>query len=218
MRAVPERTPEHTATMSLKFARLGTRLRAAFARMIVVACVAVAVVLMLPACGGADEVIDRVLAVAGGEVITLSDVRAARALGRVSVPADAADPVRIVLSQLIDRALVLAEVDRFAPPEPSTASIDAVLESVIASFPTAQAFDATLAQLGVDRPFVRELLREDLRIRAYLDQRFTAGTADEQRAMVDEWVAGLRRRADVIENYENELSAPAPNTGAPGRD
>lgn len=43
------------------------------------------------------ELIDRVLAVAAGEVITLSDVRAARELGRVDV-GQAADPVRAVLS------------------------------------------------------------------------------------------------------------------------
>lgn len=148
----------------------------------------------------ADEVIDRVLAVASGEVITLSDVRAARELGRVSVDG-AADPVRAVLSQLIDRALVLAEVNRFAPPEPSPETIDAAFEAVTARFATVDVFDVTLARLGVDRPFVRDLLREDLRIRAYLDQRFTAETQGDQRTMVSDWIAGLRRRSDVIDLY-----------------
>ncbi|MBS1818774.1 MAG: hypothetical protein JSU08_12650 [Acidobacteria bacterium] len=146
------------------------------------------------------ELIDRVLAVAAGEVITLSDVRAARELGRVDV-GQAADPVRAVLSQLIDRALVLAEVNRFAPPEPSASTIDDAFDLVVVRFQSAQAFDTTLARLGIDRAFVRELLREDLRIRAYLDQRFTAATVDEQRAMVDAWIAGLRQRADVVDSY-----------------
>ena len=147
-----------------------------------------------------DDVIDRVLAVAGGEVITLSDVRAALALGRVQA-GDAADPSRVALTQLIDRALLLAEVNRFAPPEPSAQTIDSALDSVVARFPTAEAFEATLERLGVDRAFVRELLREDLRIRAYLEQRFTAQTVDEQRALVDAWIAGLRRRGSVIDQY-----------------
>lgn len=153
----------------------------------------------------ADEVIDRVLAVVSGDVITLSDVRAALTLGRVQV-GTAPDPVRVVLSQLIDRALLLNEVNRFAPPEPSALTIDAALESVVARFASPDAFDATLERLGVDRAFVRDLLREDLRIRAYLDQRFTAQTVTEQRAMVDVWVDGLRRRADIIDQY---VDAPA---------
>jgi parvulin-like peptidyl-prolyl isomerase len=150
-----------------------------------------------------DEVIDRVLAVVSGEVITLSDVRAARELGRVTAT-DAPDPVRAVLSQLIDRALVLDEVNRFAPPEPSPSAIDEALEAVVARAASAAAFDALLAKLGIDRPFVRDLLREDLRIRAYLDQRFTADTIEQQRAMVNSWISGLRRRADIVDLYKNE--------------
>lgn len=161
------------------------------------------------------EVIDRVLAVVGGEVITLSDVRAARELGRVDV-GSAADPVRAVLSQLTDRALVLAEVNRFAPPEPTAAALDEALASVSARFASAAAFEAVLARLGIDRPFVRELLREDLRIRAYLDQRFTADTPAEQRTLVEAWIAGLRRRSDVVDLYEPDVSARTPGTAPPG--
>src|SRR5688572_16286271 len=71
----------------------------------------------------ADEIIDRVLAVAAGNLIMLSDVNAARDLGLI-VPGEAADPSREILSRLIDRALVLAEVDRYAPPEPEAAAVD----------------------------------------------------------------------------------------------
>jgi hypothetical protein len=165
----------------------------------------------------AAEVIDRVLAIASGDVITLSDVRAAQALGRVDVR-DAADPVRVVLSQLIDRALVLAEVNRFAPPEPSAAAIDDALQFVSARFATPEAFETTLSQVGVDRGFVRELLREDLRIRAYVNQRFVADTPDEQRTMMDAWIAGLRRRSDVVDLYESPVTVESPGTARPGGD
>ncbi|PYR29133.1 MAG: hypothetical protein DMF92_12560, partial [Acidobacteria bacterium] len=56
----------------------------------------------------AGETIDRVLALVAGQLITLTDVTAARDLGLVSADA-AADPVRAVLSKLIDRELILAE-------------------------------------------------------------------------------------------------------------
>lgn len=154
-----------------------------------------------PIAAAPDEVIDRVLAVVSGEVITLSDVRAARELGRVTA-ADAPDPVRAVLSQLIDRALVLDEVNRFAPPEPAPSTIDEALDAVVARAASPATFDATLTRLGIDRAFVRDLLREDLRIRAYLDQRFTADTIEQQRTMVNGWIAGLRRRADIVDLYK----------------
>lgn len=177
--------------------------RRAFVHLCICALLAAAPVSQAGA-AAADELIDRVLAVASGEIITLSDVRAARELGRVDV-GDAPDPVRAVLTELMNRALVLAEVNRFAPPEPSAQTIDASLDAVIARFPTPAAFEQTVARLGIDRAFVRDLLREDLRIRAYLDQRFTADTVAEQRRMVDDWISGLRRRADVVDLYRGGL-------------
>lgn len=187
------------------------------ARVAIGALAAALVVLGSVPARASDEVIDRVLAVASGEVITLSDVRGAIELGRVQA-GNVADPTRVVLSQLIDRVLVLSEVERFAPPEPSPVALDSAVNSVVARFPSPQAFDATLSRLGVDRDYVRELLREDLRIQAYLDQRFTADTLEQQRVMVDDWIAGLRKRAEVVDLYEPAVSAQSSGTGAPGRD
>src|SRR2546428_5780199 len=68
------------------------------------------------------ETIDRVLAVAAGELITLSDVTAARDFGLVAA-GGGADPIRAILVKPIDRELILAEVDRFAPPAPAAQAI-----------------------------------------------------------------------------------------------
>src|SRR5688500_2664802 len=93
---------------------------------LLVCCRALVCVLILA--GGsraivASEVIDRVLAVAAGNLIMLSDVTAALEFGLVPRGA-APDPVRETLSRLIDRAIILAEVDRYAPPEPDTDAVD----------------------------------------------------------------------------------------------
>src|SRR5206468_8040357 len=81
------------------------------------------------------ETIDRVLAVVAGQLITLSDVTAARDLGLQ--PADGSpDPIRAVLTKLIDRELMLAEVDRYAPPEPSTDAVDREVQRVRERFPS----------------------------------------------------------------------------------
>jgi hypothetical protein len=158
-------------------------------------------VLLLIACTqvGSAETIDRVLAVVAGQLITLSDVTAARDLGLQSA-AGAADPVRAILAQLIDRELVLAEVDRYAPPEPATQAVDREVQRVRVRFPSPEAFNAALARSGIDEQHLRETLRQDLRMTAYLDQRF-ARAQDRRQALVDEWTAGLRRRGDVIDLY-----------------
>ena len=189
----------------------------------------------------ASEIIDRVLAVAAGNLIMLSDVTAALEFGLVAHGA-APDPVRDTLSRLIDRAIILAEVERYAPPEPDADAVDRELQAVRSGFASPQAFDQTLARVGVNEAHLRETLRQNLRIRAYLDQRFTvAPPTDEEvgryyrehqqefsrngaivpfdqarqnvveavrterrRMLVDDWVAGLRRRSEIVDMYRSK--------------
>jgi hypothetical protein len=154
---------------------------------------------VLAARGVGAETIDRVLAVVAGQIITLSDVTAAREL-QLETADNAADPIRAVLSKLIDRELVIAEVDRYAPPDPPPDAIERELAAIRARFPSTDAFETALARSGIDERHVRETIRQNLRIRTYIDQRFSP--ADERRpALIAEWVAGLRRRADVVDLY-----------------
>jgi hypothetical protein len=146
------------------------------------------------------EILDRVLAVVAGSLITLSDVTAARDLGLQSVDAGTADPVRSILSKLIDRELVLAEVERYGPAEPSAEAIDAEVAKVRARFASSEAYAAALTRSGIDEAHLRETLRQDLRIRAYEDQRFAAA-GDRRPALVAEWIGTLRRRGDVSDLY-----------------
>ncbi|OFV89784.1 MAG: hypothetical protein A3G76_03175 [Acidobacteria bacterium RIFCSPLOWO2_12_FULL_65_11] len=152
---------------------------------------------------GADatraEVIDRLLAVVGGELIMLSDVSAARDLGLVK-PGPSADPIREVLSHLIDRQLQLIEVERYAPREPTSEEVDREIQNVRARHPSQEAFDAVLARSGITVPQLGKRLRDDLRIQAYLDQRFSTA-ADRRQRLIDEWIAGLRRRTPIIDLY-----------------
>ena len=164
----------------------------------------VAVLLLLATTFAAAETIDRVLAVVAGQLIMLSDVNAVRALGIVAVPADSPDPTADVLAKLIDRELMLAEVDRYAPPEPDPAMIDRDVAAVRARFPSAKAFDDVLTRSGFDATHVRELVRQNLRLNAYLDQRFAIAGADASRRqmLIDDWVAGLRRRTPAVNLYK----------------
>jgi len=118
------------------------------------------------------EVIDRVLAVVDTQIITLSDVRAALRFGLV--PEDVTtDPTGAVLQRLIDRRLMLIEVDRYAPPEPSEAAVNASLAAVERRFKDALGLEIALNQSSLTREELRRQLRDTLRIESYLQQRFS---------------------------------------------
>jgi hypothetical protein len=160
----------------------------------------------------ADEVIDRVLAVVAGDLITLSDVRAARDLGIVDVGEDTADPIRAILTKLIDRALVLNEVNRYAPPEPTAEAVEQRVVTIERRLGSADALDRTLQAAGLSAVQLRAVIREELRMRAYLAQRFTADTAERAQAAIGDWIEGLRRRAEILDLYE-----PRPPSSSPVR-
>jgi hypothetical protein len=144
------------------------------------------------------EIIDRALAVVAGVVITQSDAVAASELGLVTNEATD-DPIGGVLAQLVERELVLMEVERSAPPEPSADAVDRRLQAIRARFASTPAYEAVLRRSGIDEMRLRQTLRDQLRIDAYLDQRFSAPplTAERRAELIKEWVAGLKRRADI---------------------
>ena len=126
----------------------------------------------------AQQLIDRVLVRVDGEAITKTDVDAAIGLGLVDVkPGDSAE--QSALQQLIDRQLLLAEITRFPPPEPAPAAIDAEVARLkkYAGAPLAQLERST----GLDEERIRNIARDSLRIRAYLEQRFgTSGQVNDE--------------------------------------
>lgn len=121
----------------------------------------------------AGEIIDRILAVVEGQLITLSDVRAVIRLGLETVPAGG-DSTRLALDKLIDRQLVLIEVERYAPPDPAPATVDARLTAIRAKRKDALEFETTLHQVGMTVDHLRRYVRDTLRIETYLQQRFAA--------------------------------------------
>ncbi|HKT81152.1 MAG TPA: hypothetical protein VJP86_13090 [Vicinamibacterales bacterium] len=199
--------------------------------------VAAAVLLMMMTTAArAAELIDRVLAVAAGTLITLSDVNTARELHLIAAPTEG-DPVQVILPRLIDRALMLAEVERYAPPEPTDADVNERLEGIQKTFPSPEAFRQAMTRVGTDAAHLRETLRQDLRLLMYLDQRFIVQQPDEsevsryfedhaarfavngrtppldevrsrvleaiiaerRQRLVDDWIAGLRRRSEILD-------------------
>jgi hypothetical protein len=122
---------------------------------------------------GEAQLIDRVLATVGGQVITLSDAKAAIALGLADA-GRSPDPMEGVLASLVDRELMLAEINRYAAPEPTEAAVRLRLDQVRGRFPSEAAYEAALAQTAMADGRIRDIVRDNLRVEAYLDQRFAA--------------------------------------------
>ena len=162
------------------------------------------VVILLLVCARAlhADVIDRIMAVVGGQPITLSDVNAALLFRLVDVPAGTPDPIGYTLDRSIERTLILSEVERFQPPEPDPIEITIHIDEIERRFGSPAAFDKALAVTGTTRDQLRRYLRDDLRITTYLNQRFGASTDPaERRTAITTWLAELRKRADVTMLY-----------------
>lgn len=148
------------------------------------------------------DLIDRIMAVVGGQPITLSDVTAALQFHLIEPPQGAPDPLAYTVDRLIDRTLVLAEVQRFQPPEPDPIEMTIRIDDLERRAGSAAAFEKALAVTGLTREQLRRHLRDDLRITTYLNQRFGANNAAaDRRAAINTWESELRKRADVTVLY-----------------
>ncbi len=117
--------------------------------------------------------LDRILAVVSGNVIMLSDVRAFIDLGLADV-SGAPEPEVDMLTLLIERRLVLDEIDRYVVADPPSQTINRRLNEVRDRFATAQTFIAVLDRVGFTEADLRAVLRDNVRRDAYLEERFVA--------------------------------------------
>ena len=159
-------------------------------------------VTLLLGTGARAEIIDRIMAVVNGQPITLSDVNASLQFHLVEPPAGTRDPLAYALDRLLERTLMLSEVDRFQPPEPATVEITTRVDALERRAGSAAAFDKALSVTGTSRDQLRRYIRDELRTTTYLNQRFGANTPEAERsAAIAAWLADLRRRAEVTVQY-----------------
>jgi hypothetical protein len=129
---------------------------------------------------GQGVIVDRVLAVVDGQLVTLSDLRATAALRLVEGPDEPA-----VLASLVDRLLILGEASRYAVQEPSGGAIDERLAALRDAVGESR-FRAILRDGGLSESVLRQWVRDDLVVESYMTQRF-ASAAMPTDAEVDEY-------------------------------
>ena len=145
------------------------------------------------------RLVDRLVAVVDDDPIFLSDLRRARVLaGMGSTEAqDLAD--RELLDRMIDRRLRLHEVERYSDKPVSSAMVETQLEQVQESVGGSEPLNQLLADSGLDRDGLRELLRRRLRVLTYIEDRIGA------RIFVDE--------TQVRDYYNTTLNAEMERRG-----
>jgi hypothetical protein len=141
--------------------------------------------------GQAQELVDRTLAIIAGRTVTLSDARTALALGLV----EGAEVDSGVVQRLVDRELMLREIDRYDPPEPSAERIDERLAAARAAAGGQDGLARVLRDGGFAERRLRAWIRDDLRIEGYLQQRFAMD--DRRPDLIADWLSDLRRRTPV---------------------
>ena len=139
-------------------------------------CGALALLFVAGLAAAAQTLLDRVVARVNGTVILLSDVRAAAMFGLIDAPPDSEDAVE----QMVQRALLVEEVNRFPPPEPTADAVNAELARLRQRAGTS--LEEVERATGLTAANVRLLARDRLRIQGYIDQRFglTVPLTDEQ--------------------------------------
>lgn len=170
--------------------------------------------------------LERTLAIVGTQVITLSDARAAVRLGLIDAPTTAAPAS--VTQLLVDRELVLREVQRYAPPAPTAGAIDARIDEIRKRLPAPGDWTRIVDDTGFTEVRLRAWVRDDLRTVAYLAQRFAsastptdadvatlfaqqraeferAGTTFEQAAPVLRERLVAARRGELIADWVSDL-------------
>jgi hypothetical protein len=146
-----------------------------------------------------------------------SDVRAFVDLELAELGTDD-DSDDVILTYLIERRLVLDEVDRYVVANPPGATVDRLMAQVVARFTSEEAFQRALERVGFTTDDLRQVLQDDARREAYLDNRFGAvrvPTDVELRAYYDEhrekFVDAWRIetfaevRSSVLEKFTAEL-------------
>jgi len=131
----------------------------------------------------ASELLDRVIAVVSGTVITLSDARTAIMFGLVETR-DASDPIAVAMQWLVDRQLVLDEVNRYDTPDSDLTTVDPVFSEIRKKLEGGKGTAAVLASLGLDEAGARRFVRDTVRVQQYLRKRFESilpGTDEELR-------------------------------------
>ncbi len=120
-------------------------------------------------------VLDRVLAVVNGEIISLSEVESEMIffgqVNRAQEKGLSDSVMQAEIQKLIDHKLFLNEAKRFDVEDPTETEIQGKLEEVQKQFSTPQTFEKNLRQNAMTLEDLKQRIKEHLIIDRFIDQR-----------------------------------------------
>lgn len=136
----------------------------------------------LPAAG--QQVVDRIVAVVEGDIITWSEVRE---LGRLQqlIEGRSASEAQL-LTQLIEQWIVNTEARAARLPRPTEAEVQRELHRLERQFATPKDYQERLRQVGLTATAVRRFVQEKLYLARYLDYKFRPA-AQVSSAQIEEY-------------------------------
>jgi hypothetical protein len=125
-----------------------------------------------PASGSGQkvQVIDGIAARVEGDIITESEVRELASFQQLVE--GKAGSRQDVLGELIDQWIVRAEAVNAKYPEPQDADVEDELARLRKQFPSSEAYEARLAELGLTESAVRRLVRLEIYLTHFLRYKF----------------------------------------------
>jgi hypothetical protein len=162
------------------------------------------------------QVIDRIVAVVNGEVVTLGQLQRALSVYEsnrlaglaggcdLTNSSDATDGERRemeTLDCLIDSLLVFQYVRRFPQVDVTSSAISAEFQDLAATFPSREEFEAEMQRWGFSNSTLRRALERQLIVEGYIETRFR------------EFVDISQQR--ITEYYEEILTAEMQRLGEP---
>lgn len=120
-------------------------------------------------------VVDQLVATVNSDAITKSDLIWALVLNpKIKENSDLTENLPIILEQVIDQKLLLAEASRLPNLDPSEIEISKAIGEVIKKFPSETVFYERVASVGLTADMLQKIFRERLLILKYVDFRFRA--------------------------------------------
>lgn len=133
------------------------------------------------------EVVDRIVATAGKEIVTLSDVRREQRIecfqqGREVADLDAGR-LRELAARLVDQILIRREMQNGAFPPSPPEKLDSQMEAMRGRFPGSAAYRAALERCGLEEETLRRHVQFQMDMMNFIDFRVRPGLQVTQEEM-----------------------------------
>lgn len=129
----------------------------------------------------AQQVVDRIIARIGDDILMLSELEELRAFQQLIEGRSAGRPE--LFEQLVRQWIVVTEAEAVNFPRPAPAQVEAAFAQLADSFGSRETWQARLREAGLTEAAIRRLLERQLLVSSYLDYKFRPALTIEESAV-----------------------------------